>query len=254
MPEIPPTYIIPGMPRLRFPLFFGDYFARRAEEQGNALNYGGVDKCHNCGKHQPITSFEAFAEVDFIVYKKFATDYEEEDDSGKNVGNTFVKTEGRRDFPGTFCRNTIRKEVIIMRMGLNFASHETIMAVNPIPPARFFGNSMIGSRNRQEAGKSAKAARHHHGSDNNLFNIYADVSCGVFTFSHNSDFIAVFAEFKVYKHNDGDNHNNENVEEIFLSETEGSQPASVDWLMTPMTLEPLGTHTMIKKDTSCMAT
>ena len=39
---------------------FGDYFARRAEEQGNALNYGGVDKCHNCGKHQPITSFEAF--------------------------------------------------------------------------------------------------------------------------------------------------------------------------------------------------
>ena len=31
----------------------------------------------------------------------------------------------------------MRKDVIIIRMGLNLASHETIMAVKPIPPAKF---------------------------------------------------------------------------------------------------------------------
>ena len=38
-------------------------------------------------------------------------------------------------FEAPFSRKTIRREVSIMKTGLNFASHETIIAVKPLPPA-----------------------------------------------------------------------------------------------------------------------
>ena len=37
--------------------------------------------------------------------------------------------------PAPACRKAIRKAVRIIYIGLNFASHDTIMAVNPLPPA-----------------------------------------------------------------------------------------------------------------------
>ena len=39
--------------------------------------------------------------------------------------------------PAPFSRNTIMNAVRIMVMGLNFASHETMIAVNPLPPTVF---------------------------------------------------------------------------------------------------------------------
>ena len=40
--------------------------------------------------------------------------------------------------PEPRCKNTMRNDVSIITIGLNFASHDTMIAVNPLPPAVFF--------------------------------------------------------------------------------------------------------------------
>ena len=71
------------------------------------------------------------AEVDLIADKELRTDDEEQDDARKDLGNGLVQAERRRNLARAALKDTIRKLVSIITMGLNLASQETMIAVKP---------------------------------------------------------------------------------------------------------------------------
>ena len=85
---------------------------------------------------------------------------------------------------------------------------------------------MVGAAYKQEARNAADSAGKEHCADNDFFNVDAYVSCGIFAFAHDLDFISVLAVTKIDENRGGEHSNNYDIDEIIVP-ADGGEPSGL---------------------------
>ena len=175
-------------------------------------------------------------EYKLIIYKKFASDDEEQDDTFNYLGSRLVQLELAGDLGCAVSHKHKEKR--------NQQHHERVELRQPghndggksASAGRAGGDGMRASGNQQETGKTADSARQGDGSENNLFYVDAGVARRVFTFTDDRYFVPMLGVFQINVHEDHQCQHNDQIEAVveFPEETRkegGADPAGFGFLV-----------------------
>ena len=163
------------------------------------------------------------AEDELVIDEKFTSDNKEKNNTGNNIRKCLIESEyGSNLTRSSFKEN--KKEGCEDHKERVKLSKPRYHNCGKSTAVRCGGcNGVVGSADKQKACNTANRTGEDHSTDNNLFNVDTNVTCGVLAFTYNGYLVALLAVLEVNVHNKAKEKYDDNVKEILIT-ANGGEP------------------------------